>query len=115
MNKDGFHYVTTENGHDVYELSVKLADDGTPDSDRYLIIQVIDDQEPGFDNVSLNIVCPKLKHIERNISGQPIGRSVGSFNIDNLDILADLLYGAATVVTVRTLKPIYKKPRPVEE
>lgn len=114
MSQDGFRHIGTDLvgfcgdiAEDVYELSAKLADDGTPDSDRYLRIRVAYCRASNSCAVKLQIVCPKL-----NLPNSPYPRDVHCFDTHDMAVMSDLLYGAATVKTVQTLEPIVREYNP---
>ena len=99
MNPKGpFKYSKDNEDKDgsIFELRTQLEDDGCPDSERFLRIQVIThDLRPS--TVILDIV------------GKNKMRRIGFFETGDIAGIADLLYGAAKIVTVQTIEPLINK------
>lgn len=82
---------------EVYEILTQLADDGTPNSDRFLRVRVL-----VHDNVASEVVLDLLEEYKPLPSREtPIGR----FSCNNQQLLANLLYPTARLETVTTLVP----------
>lgn len=89
-----FKYIrTNEDGGDTYEAEFRLADDGTPGSDRYLVVKVETEYHENRPLVSLYIKSNgKLLHVTSGPSSTKVA--------------SDLLYGAARLITVEKIEPL---------
>jgi len=82
----------------VYEAQFQIADDGCPGSEQFLRVTVTTHDE-GEQEIKLAVVS--------NANPDKI-RSLGTCHVEphNLDNLGCLLYGAAHVVTKKTIQPL---------
>lgn len=99
----GFFFVrgNEESGGSIYEAKFQLPDDGMPDSEQYLFVTV-EVNAPGSDN----LIGVRLEVGSKWMETKGKRVRIGEFSTGDVDAVGRLLYGAARVVTSKSIIPV---------